>query len=380
MSLESPVKTDEVKKEENLSFADSLAKEFEAAMKPPATEEKKDDKGTGEQGTEVKAESVPETPAGSAPVGGQDNAPKEPEKEPVPTWAKDLKLEDEDTVEAVNFFDKREAAPWTRTPVHLMPAEKQEKFKQVQRLYDRDYEARRKAKEAPKKDMLETINDTLTRLQADPRKLRKLEEAKRAIFEEDDEPKNEKPSRVDEPVDDKLSEAVQSGDLRAVKEILDRSVSSAIEKAVPKLRKEVLELTSKEREEHTLREQVEATRVASARLKEREGARYAELLEPLNERGETTMSMVAGSLHSTGGVDPITGEQVLTGDPKTDVENVYRYILSRKQNTGRRIMRVVPNAAQPPTNSTGGKEPTLSDADMRPEVPWSAVALKVLKQ
>lgn len=375
MSVETEVTNPEETKEENITLAETLRKEFEAIVEPPVKEEK-NEQGTDKQGTEAEGKSVPTTPVPDKATGGTGDEAKAVQEEPLPTWAKDLKLEDENVVEALNFFDKREAASWTRTPVHLMPADKQEAFKSVQRVYDRHYNEMRKAQEAPKKDIMESINETLSRLQADPRKLRKLEEAKRAIFDEEVEEQKEVSAKSD--IDEKLSEAVQSGDMGAIKEAIGQIVSQELSKAAPKIKADVLEHSAKERRELSEREAIEKVRAASARLEEKEGARYKELLVPIDATGENMMVKVAKMLTATGGVDPITGEQVLSNDPDADVENVYRYILAKKQNTGRRIVRTVPTSAQPPSNSTGGEEPVLSDSDFAPGVKWADVARRFI--
>jgi hypothetical protein len=380
MSLEpTTVKPEETQPVEDLTFAQTLEKEMEALVNPP--KEVADDKGTVTEVPKAEGEGVPETPVGSEAVSGTDNAPKDVQEEPLPPWAKDLKVEDEDIIEAINLYEKRPSAPWTRTPVHQMPTDKQEKFKAVQRAYDRAYEENRKAKVAPKKDIYESIEETLKRIEADPRRMQAVMNAKNAIYGED-KPVATTVEPIKEDLSDKYSEAVQNGDLKAAKEILAKMVSEEVSRTVPKLKSEILEETEKKSRELTEREQVEAYRVASARIAEREGARYIELLQPIDQRnpGENKMVQVTRMLEATGGRDPITGEQVLSDNPEANLNNVFNYIMSRQQPVGRRIVRTVPNSAQPTSKDTGGKEPELSDADMDPSVPWSDVARKLVKK
>jgi hypothetical protein len=344
---------------DNLSAAETFAKELQEAMKPVES--------TPAPVNPVATETVPvpeqvikppveATKEASAPVVPTPS-PVPPENI-VPSWAKGLDMTNEDVVEAINHFAGNESADWTRTPTDKMDKEKFSKFRVVQGQYEKARLEAKKAKEASEKvDTVDYLRETLNKLESRPDV---YEEVKRISRELDKGKPVEEPKGTVEEIDlkKKIAEKLQEGDWQGATDLIESTVSKRVSEGVVDAEKRTIERIRAEEQKRQVDDYESGLRQTAQKLKETDGVNYEQYTEADSQDGSSPLQRLLYF-----GCDPVTGKTFRSGNAEKDLRDAYAHLLSQRRGNGGTRLRVS-LTAQPQPKQTVGKEPSITDADM----------------
>ncbi len=266
----------------------------------------------------------------------RNNVPQE-EEEVIegPEWAKELDLNNDLVYEAANFFNGGSKPEWVGD-VKDMTDEQASAYKDVQRAMSRHANEQNQPQE-------KTVAQQAMEIYAE---IQKLKEPQKITPQ----PKEEvKDTRLEEHQKN-LVEAMQNSDDEAVAKIVNAIAEVKTEQELSKLDidKKVEELV-----------QSKLTQVQQNQYNAKILREDAQLTEAYGER--YTKYVANGSLaRIIDGVNPLTGKPYIDTNSSSPVHDAYNYILGL-EGGGQTISRPRPTTtAQPPSGSTEGEVPTMS--------------------
>lgn len=280
-------------------------------------------------------------------VADEPEAPKLPEF--MDKYEGDVNLEDEDLVDSIEFWGGGTKADWTRQNVDQMPEDKQEKFKAVQRAYNKHKD---KPREEPQpyqfteaeKD--KALDDLGRMLQGDQEVIQKY----RGMAVPEDtkaEPTPEaKEGLIDNELMTKLSSAVGEGDTELFSSVFKEVLSDVVAKTAKQVRAEAsqdaLTQFEQQRSEQMISDQRQKWETEAASLAQTEGSAFTQYVQ--NSAIQDLLGI---------GYDPITRTPVKT------VQDAYN--ICRNIPGGKPVVSRPSPATRTLQPANEGSEPTLDD-------------------